>query len=244
MANELNTNLPVIELSAESIALVATSRSLSDKVLDKVQDGSYDWEDVVELFNDCLLELAGERLFPELEEVLDIQTDSSSDHVRLPADFHRNLRYCHSITHNRPIKIEGSVIQMYRQFSQLDQSGVVKMVAIKGRELHYQRIPQSAETLRINYYKYPPRLLTRNDKPSFIPYSFAKRLLVHYACREIFDEIEDGVEGQKVNTLYHNKHYEEAKEALFLYLGPEEREPVEFAEEVEWGVLAGDQDYF
>jgi hypothetical protein len=237
MSNDLDANLPTLKLSAEVIALTATTHTLADRVLAKVQDGSYDWLFVLELFNDCLFDLAGERLFPELEEIVNLFTEPGIDNIALPANYQRNLRYCHSISHNRPIHIDGSVIQMYRRYSRLDQNGIVRQVAVKGRRLHYQRIPSSAETLRVNFYKYPPRLHTRDDKPSFIPPGYVKPLLIHYACREIFDEIEDGVEGQKVNTLYHAKRYEDAKERLWLYLGPEEREPQDFPEEIEWDSL-------
>jgi hypothetical protein len=235
MSNDIAATLPALESFGESVRLSDTTHSLADTVLEKVQDGSYDWPFVVGLFDDCLLELAGDFLFPDLEETADVPTDPGVGYIRMPANFHRELRYCHSISHNRKIAIKGSVIQLYRDYSKLDQSGVVRGVALKGRNLYYQRIPASAETLRLNFYRYPDRLLSRYDKPTIMPYNLARKLLVHYACREIYDEIEDGIEGvQKINTKYHDSRYQRAKAQLDMFLGPEEREPQEFPNEIDW----------
>jgi len=234
MANELDTDLPVLELSAEVSVIEETSQTLADEVLDKVQDGSFSYDDVVELFNDCLMELAGEFLIPDLEVWADVYTDPTVNHIKMPTDFMKNMRFCHSITHNRKVKIQGSVIQMFRWYSNLDRLGPVRQVAIKGTELYYQLVPETAEQLRINYFAYPERLRTRNDKPTFLPAHLIDKLLLNYACEEIFDKIEDALEGQKPNTTYYGKKYQEAKARLNDFLGPEEREPQEFGDEINY----------
>jgi hypothetical protein len=238
MANELNTELFSLELSAEVLAIEETSQTLADDVLDKVQDGSYSWEDVLKHFNSCLYELAGEFLFPELEQWSDVYTDPAINHIQLPADYMRNLRYVHSVTHNRPrIRIQGSVVQLFRWYSNLDRQGPVRQVAINGRQLYYQLVPSTAEQLRINYFSYPERLRRRDDKPTFLPAHIIEPLLVAYACRELFNEIEDALEGQKPNTTYWDKEYDKAKAKLLAFLGPEEREPQEFPDEIYWDYL-------
>jgi hypothetical protein len=59
-------------------------------------------------------------------------------------------------------------------------------------------------------------------------------LLVHYACREIFSEIEDGMEGEKVNTDYHHTVFVAALSELDSYLGPQKRKPVDITTEIHW----------
>lgn len=238
MANELDTNLAVIELSAEVSAVEETSQTLADDVLDNVQDGSYSWEDVIKLFNSCLYELAGEFFIPDLEQWGDVYTDPGVNHVPLPANYMRNLRYVHSVTHNRPrLKIHGSVIQLFRWYSNLDREGPVRQVAIKGRQLYYQLVPSTAEQLRINYFAYPERLRRRDDKPTCLPAHLIEPLLIAYACKELFNKIEDALEGPKPNTSHWNKEYEKAKANLSLFLGPEEREPQDFPDEMNWDCL-------
>lgn len=237
MANELDSEIPVVELSAEVSFIEDTSQTLAGDVLKKIQDGSYSYDDVVDLFNDALVELAGEFLIPDLEQWRDIYTDPMVNHCALPADFHRNLRFVHSISHNRKIRIQGSVIQMMRWYSVLDRSGPVRQCAVKSRQLYYQLVPESAEQLRINYYAYPERLRSRNDKPTCLPANLIDPLLVNYACEAIFDEIEDALEGPKPNTIYYGKKYQEAKARLAAFLGPEEREPQEFPDEINYDSL-------
>jgi hypothetical protein len=238
MANELDTELFSLELSAEVLAVEETSQTLADDVLDKVQDGSYSWEDAVKLFNACLYELAGEFLIPDLEQWTDLYTDPGVNHAPLPADYMRNLRYVHSVTHNRPrIRIQGSVVQLFRWYSNLDRQGPVRQVAVKGRQLYYQLVPSTAEQLRINYFSYPERLRLRDDKPTCLPAHLIEPLLVAYACRELFNEIEDALEGAKPNTAHWGTTYDKAKAQLAAFLGPEKREPEEFRDEIHWDAL-------
>lgn len=231
---EMAATLPDLKCSAQVYAITATSQTLADEVMEAVQDASFTYDAIVELFNDCLMEIAGELLIPDLERWADIATDIYNGFISLPADFMRNLRYCHSITHNRKVKVYGSPVQLFRWFSVLDQTGRVTGVAVKGRSLHYQRIPSAAETLRINYFAYPERLQSREDKPSWIPWHLAKPLLKHYALKELFALIEDGVEGPQINTDRHEKRYEVAKERLWHFIGPEQREPVDMETEIDW----------
>jgi hypothetical protein len=230
----LDATLPAASVSAEAYALVTTSHDLIEEVMSAVQDASYTEGAILELFNECLLELAGEFLLPDLEAWADVATTANINQTRLPADYMRELRYAHSLTHNRPIRVYGSAAQIVRWFAVQDQAGRVIAVAPKGRNLFYQRVPGSAESIRINYYRFPTRLQVRADKPLEIPWHLAKPLLKHYALRELFSLIEDGMEGAKVNTAYHDKRFTAAKEALELFIGPEERLPVEYEDEIKW----------
>ena len=237
MSNELDATIPVIECSAQVFALTSTSHTLADEVMGACQDASYTFDRIIELFNDCLMELAGNYLIPDLEQFAEVYTDPNVNHIPLPADYHRRLRYCHSITSHKQIKVYGSFIQLARWFSRLDQTGQVLGVAVQRRELFYQRVPSTAEQLKINYWRYPDRLIARDDKPSCIPWHIAKKLLKNYALKEIYNEIEDGIEGPQVNTDRYTKKYTEAAAELEAYIGPEEHEPVEIEEEIDWEAI-------
>jgi hypothetical protein len=236
MANELDAKLAVLEGYGEQWGHdeVDDAQSLTDLVKDKIQDTSYTHDRIVQMFNRCLRKVSGKFTLADLEVYRPILTDPRSNWVNLPADYQRKLSYCHSTTHNRKISRYGSLAQLYRLFSQLDQFGRVIGVTVSQRRLYYQRVPETAETLRIRYYRYPDRLRDRYDKPTCLPEHLTEDLLVSYACREAYEEIEDGLEGQKVNTAYYDKKYKEAEGDLRLFLGPEEDEPEEIAEEIDW----------
>ena len=236
MANELDANLSAFEASGESFFYEKESQQLCDKVLRKIDDGSYSWQEVVDEFNRCLEHIAGKFDLYDLEHTQDVATDAGINRIAMPANYMKKLMMCRSITHNRPIAIKNTVTNLFRAYSVLDQSGSVREVAVKGRELYYQRVPGSAETLRLVFYRYPTRLYKREDKPSCLPPHLIEPLLVNYACKEIFSEIEDGIEGSQVNTDRYTKKFVEAELELQTFLGPERREPVEFPEEIAWDV--------
>lgn len=236
MANELDANISTIVCRGEVLFLEETGQAMSDKVLRKVQDGSYSWMHVVDEFNACLDYLSGKYDLPELEHTEDVTTDADgiANNIPMPMNYQKNLWFCRSITHNRHIKVHSTVINMFRRYSVLDNSGNVRDVSVRGRSLVYQRIPGSAETLRLIYYKYPERLRTRHDKPTCLPPHLVEALLINYACKEIFSEIEDGIEGSQVNTARYTDRFDRAEADLLADIGPPRRAPQEFPEEMAW----------
>jgi hypothetical protein len=230
---EVSGNLSTGSVSAQSHAITHTSHSLADDVMRVVQDASFTYENILDLFNDCLFELAGEFVLPDLERWADLTTTNTNT-TPLPADYMRKLRVCFDITNNRKVKVLGSRVQIDRWFSNQGQTGRVLAVAPYQRNLYYQRIPSSSITLRVNYFAFPEKLMTRDDKPTCIPWHLAKPLLKNYALKELYSLIEDDINGQAMNTQRYETKYLDAKEKLFLFVGPEEREPIEFATEIDY----------
>lgn len=235
MANTLSTELGFPEVYALVRPMRTTTQTLADKVKHKLQDDSYDIDYIQDVIYQGLMEIAGEVLLPELETTVDVLTDPDQPSVPLPADYHKKLQYCHSTTHNQRIHVYGTVVQLYRQFSVLNQTGRVLGVAPKGRNFYYQRVPSSAETLKITYYRYPERIEALDLKPTCLPAHLAEPLLVNYALKEIYDEIEDALEtNSKPNADRYERRYTNYHSQLIAFLGPEEKEPVDFAEEIPW----------
>jgi hypothetical protein len=234
MANTLDANLSAIEGYAEVLPHLDVAQSLVQKVKDKIDDGSYTYDKILDKLNTGLRWICGKYLIDDLETFDDVETDPGVNHIPLPRDYQRNLRWAHSTTHNRQIKIYASTVQLLRWFSMLDQTGRVIGLAIKGRHLHYQRVPSSSETIRLNYWRYPDRIDMRTEKVEILPEHLVEPLLVSYACKEIYEEIEDGLEGEKANTIWYTKKFAEAQGELRIYLGPQTRIPVDIETEIDW----------
>ena len=66
---------------------------------------------------------------------------------------------------------------------------------------------------------------TIKSRPDGIPDHLCRPLLVNHACSAIFAEIEEGVEGNKTNTIYHDQKFQQAIAALIAFIGPEGRAP-------------------
>jgi hypothetical protein len=227
-----------LKIAAESSVYGLDGQDLVDKVRAKVQDDSYTVDYILALFNQCLVELAGEFLLPELEDWETLATDPNASTIPLPANYHRQLRFCKSLTHNRRVTVMGSQAQIDRHFVMRYQHGRVLAVAPLGRRLYYQRIPQSAEQLQVNFFRYPEPLRSREQKPTCLPPHLVESLLVNYAAAQLFSEIEDGIEGPQVNTTRYEDRYTQAKLQLQAFIGPEERAPVEMDDEIGWDYLA------
>jgi hypothetical protein len=208
-----------------------TANTISDRVLRKVQDESYGWDDVKDLFNSCLRELAGVYMLPALETEGTVTTSSVASYVALPDDYMKSLFRCYSETTNRRPVIFASLRLLLKRFSPPDNTGPVIGVAVRGNNLHYQRL--AAETLDIFYFRQPDLIEEEEDTPTSLPEHLASDLLYHYACKEIFDQIEDGIEGDKTNTQWHEKKYVEKVIALERFVGAEGKEPQEITDEMD-----------
>ena len=205
---------------------IETAEDIYQEVLKSYKGTELLLSDTISYINKGIKEIAGSVLLPELLEVdTTVLTVVDTAYASLPTNYMRCLHYCYSNTHTMKIKIYDDVRLLYREFSQLDLGGRVVGVARKGDRLYYQRIPSSAETLRIHYYKYPTALTVGTSQPDCLPEFLVRPLLVNYVAKEIFSTDELGLQGPKVDTEYHEAKFLQAMAELNRHIGPEPREP-------------------
>jgi len=207
---------------------IETVLEINEEVQTIIQDVSFGIADTMSYVNKALKEISGLFLLPKLLETeTTVDTVVSTAYADLPDNFQKHLHYCYSNTNNIKIKIYGSVELLYSAFSRLDLGGRVVGVARKGDRLYYQRIPSSAETLRVHYYKAPTIQTINGDQNDALPEFLTRPLLVSYVAKEIWKLIEDGEEGASPNTRYYKNEFNGAMAALNRYIGPEDRCPIE-----------------
>jgi hypothetical protein len=101
----------------------------------------------------------------------------------------------------------------------VDRVGQVVDVVVQGAELLYQGA--AVDTLTLRFYAAPT-----SDEPDELPTHLQKALLVNYACMEIYNLIEDGVEGAKTNTQAYERRYQRALSQLAAWADRQKpREP-------------------
>lgn len=212
-----------------------TVDTLVTRVLGIAQEPSYSAADVIELLYEGLVYSASRIYFPDLEQVGTVSTSTSTNIVALPSDYLKGLHRC--TYGNTQIKVYDNQRMLDRVLSAFNASGNVVGVAPRGRYLYYQNIPATSVDLVLHYIKMPDILEAGGNCPDYLPSGLAAPLLKHYALWKIFEAIEDGVEGEKVNTKYHEDEYEKALANLFLHFGPEPREQRGFGDELGFGAL-------
>jgi hypothetical protein len=88
-----------------------------------------------------------------------------------------------------------------------------------GKRLIYRDVPAVAATLTVHYYEAPDDLDDDTDEPTWVPEHLHRKLYVAYVCKEIFNKIEDGVEGRKINTEYYMSEFASGLLALEEAIG-------------------------
>lgn len=204
-------------MANNQIQVSISVQSKVDKVKAIVQDPSYTDAVVLGIFNDLLLDISGGieivdngevRISPPLPDLFTNGTftaDKDSAYASMPANYQRGLWRVVNAD-GRSLKLfydNVNAILVFRP--RLNLSGPVTMCALRGRNLYYQGIPTSDETLTVYYHRVPLGMTLADTSVDGLPDFLVHRLLVNGACYRIYDEIEDGTEGNKTST----RRYEE-----------------------------------
>jgi len=206
---------------------MATFLELCDEVKDLCGDSSLDAK-IKGFVNRALREVTGTIPvpIPELHTV-DTITTTTENYVAMPDEYQRDLDdYVYSTNQNDTFKLLKSYSALQVMFPGMNETGQVLTGVLVGRTFYYQRIPGSADTLRINFFAYPTPLDLDADEPSIIPVHLHEKLLVNKALTYCFTRIEQGLDTKKINYDYHEAEYQKALAELILWVGPPKRLPV------------------
>jgi hypothetical protein len=137
-----------------------------------------------------------------------IASDSTAAlyYTSMPSNFSGKLLYIGK--DDRDIN-QHNLQELVELFPDMDTEGNVTDVAVEGSTLYYQGIPTTAETLVIIYRKNPTEMTSNTDEPDGIPELLHRKIIVCGAAMNIWNEIEDGIEGQKINTAVEKQFYDE-----------------------------------
>ncbi len=160
---------------------------------------------------------------PHLYTTDDVATVTGAAIVALPDDFQRDVIAVFSAAQQREVRLLNSHIRFIRRYPSLLTPGAVEAVSVKGGNLYYQGIPAAPDTLYVHYHRKPTPMADDDDTPDGIPEHLQRSLIVHRVAWRVFDQIEDGIEGQKVNTIYHQRRFYEAMDDLTAVIGDDGR---------------------
>lgn len=178
---------------------------IREEVLGLIQDTSYDDDDIDGRVNEVLQYLNQEVALPGLKRIGTIDTALDVAYVSL-STLTKGFNGWLSKVKNT----DGDDIPIYPTLDilmddgDMDEVGAVEAVAVEGSIMWYRKIPTAAETLTVLYYQKSSALSLDADEPSDFPSGLHRKLFVNGTACYIFDEIEDGIDAEKVNTKNQN----------------------------------------
>lgn len=177
-------------------------------VLAVVPDDDYTDAIVTSFINEAVLAIAtGVKIpgkyqlsppLPNLYASVNILTAAGVGYQNLPDDYNRNV-FMVVNSDGDTIRVCDSWIKFMAESAD-EMAGTVNKYSVNGNILHYREIPAVATPLTVHYYKNPDTLALDADIPSSIPAPLHRDLIVGYVCKEIFNKIELGLDGKKVDT--------------------------------------------
>ena len=172
----------------------------------KVKDASFADADILLLLNEALLKTAHELCLPGLQASDDITFAVGDDlFASLPADYDHDIWHATNVDEPwQDVTVRTSHHSLQRLYPADDQTGYIRDVAADGSVLHVRPAPSEDQTIRVWYYRRPALLVIPQTglapEPEGIPAHLHAPVLAYYAIAKIYDEIEDGVDGNKANT--------------------------------------------
>lgn len=194
-------------------------------------------EDIEALINQGIGEIAVTVMLPYLTSRANIDCGEGPT-ATMPTDFFAHVLHAHNLTADIKPNVYETLPYFLEEFPSLNGEGDVRAICVHGRDLYFQDAPGpgSPQTVLLVYGSTPDYFDSNSGKTEItcIPHEFQGPLLINYATRELFDEIEDGVEGNKVNWNTHNKLFNDALARFRAFIGTYPGNP-QFVRQSEFG---------
>ena len=172
---------------------------LTDEVEITLQDTSFNAK-LVGWVNDAVDKIIDEANVPGFKSIITVDTVLSKAYANLPSDCSGRILYAG----NSSKELEGGVVsleELLEIYPGFADAGDVVHIAIEGSLMYYQYIPAVAQTITLLHRRKPTRMILDDDEPEGIPEHLHREVIVPKAAEIGFSLIEDGIEGEKVNTI-------------------------------------------
>jgi len=205
------------ELIARVDALVQDT-DVSDLIPSLINQGVYE---IAGGMKSLLLDIIIPPL-PDLFTIDSVTTDTSLAYVDMPSTYHRNLQLVVAASGSE-IDIANSFIEFSETYPALNKIGNISEVIEQGGKLYYQGIPSTEEEINLHFYRKPVIMVADDDEPDGIPVHLQMSLLSNFALWKAYEFIEDGLEGEVLNTMKYKSYFIEALRVLELTIPSDSR---------------------
>jgi len=199
---------------------------LVSTIQDIVQDSSYSSATIIDMINDTLVDIAAGMEIPKKQNITapvpglftsgTVSLVNTARYGDMPSGFQRGPVTVYSTTTGE-IPLLTSFRRYMLDYPTLETGDYLDKAILNGSRLYVY--PSVTETVTVTYYATPDTLSEETDEPDWLPTQFHSRLIVNRVCRDIFNRIEDGLEGSKPNTQYYQNELDNGIYAFDLFLG-------------------------
>ncbi len=198
-----------------------TLAGLTAEVAGIVDDPGVTESDIARCLNQGLLAVAGAARLPDLADVAALDLEPGQESLPLPADWqHGPTDDAFLLPAGRRVRVLSGLAALRQRFAGFRARGRVRFVAVAGGRLHCRPAPDGPCTLEVGYFRLPDRLVAGSDKPRCLPAHLTAPLLVSFACRELFERLEEGAGERKVQTVAYGRRFEAALAELLALCSP------------------------
>ncbi|EFL52823.1 conserved hypothetical protein [Solidesulfovibrio fructosivorans JJ]] len=221
-------SLPRAAAEGRKNACPDTVAGLMAEVADIVGDPAVGESEILRALGRGLMAAAAAARLPGLAAEAQLPFPAGQGHAALPADMQHGPVYAFLLPGRSRVRVAPDLAALRREI-RFGARGRIRCVAVGGGRLFARPAPTADATLTVGYYRLPDPLVTLSDKPACLPPHLAGPLLVSFACREIFERLEEGAEGKKPQTAAYARRFEAALAELVALAGPAviQEEPVD-----------------
>lgn len=185
---------------------------ISARVAEIIQDASLTGDANMKFhFDRCLADLVERLNFSALvvTDTFTVSADASTG--ALPDDYLRNIIYAYNADTDTEIQVV-SPADMWDLYPRMDGVGEsVEYIAVHNGAILAQPAPEEDVEITIRYFSKHETVDDLSDTvPSYIPAAERYNIFAYYVLAQLYDILEDGIDGSKINTLNYRAKYRRA----------------------------------
>lgn len=222
MPSQASLTLPRPGASGRRGPHLDTAAVLVMEIAREVRDPSVTEDRILRLLNRALLDVAGRVRLPGLFTENTVVFDPGVQAVDLPADYHHGLTEIVCLTSRRRLFLASGLEELARRSgAAVRTSGTSRPLAVAamGTRLFVRPICDTPTVLLARYFRLPAPMEADTDRPDGLPAHLAPELLITRVCRDLFEGLEEGAAGTKVQTGRFEVRFETAMDRLRIFAG-------------------------
>jgi hypothetical protein len=229
-----DVTLPRSDATGLRAAVSDTLARLVAEVADIVADPGVSEAEISRCLDRGLLAVAGASRLPDLATEAILELAPGQPFAVLPADWQHGPTHAFLLPGRRRLRVLPGLAALRIRTAGRPARGRIRLVAPSGGRLHVHPVPEAVCSLEVGYFRLPEPLAGEADKPLCLPPDLVAPLLVNFACRELFERLEEGVSERKVQATAYARRFDAALAELLLRSGPVQDEPVDIPAGSAW----------